>query len=217
MNMDGQALHAALMHELKNNLGLLAMTIDGIPVLGQAEHDQLVDDARLLCQRVIDRLQQALLIFKSNHQPIVPSVDAFSPRDLAHEMRDMTASLARGRLGVEVVVADEVPEIWFFDRNLVEMALINALHNSLGYARSRIRVLVALAQGGLEFSVWDDSSGFPGHVLEAFAEKRPYRSTGTGLGLQFAQLVAEAHENRGRKGELRLSNQDGALFTLRLP
>jgi nitrogen-specific signal transduction histidine kinase len=74
-----------------------------------------------------------------------------------------------------------------------------------------------MADGGLEIFVWDDSDGYPEHVLQAFAERQPYRSSGTGLGLQFAQLVAEAHENKGRVGELRLSNQDGALFTLRLP
>jgi K+-sensing histidine kinase KdpD len=215
--MESTDLYAGLMHELKNNLGLLAMTIDGIPVTGQPEHDHGVDEARLLCQRVIDRLQQALLVYKARHQSMATLVDAYSPRDLAEELRDTAASLARGRLGVEVRIADGVPEIWFFDRNLVEMALINAIHNSLGYARSQIRIGMAMQDDNLEISVWDDSDGYPEHVLRAFAEGQPYRSTGTGLGLQFAQMVAEAHENRGRKGELRLSNQDGALFTLRLP
>ena len=217
MKMDSQALHAALMHELKNNLGLLAMTIDGIPIIGQAEHDRTVDDARLLCQRVIERLQQALLVYKASTHPIEPSVDAYSPRDMANELRDTAASLARNRLSVDVRVDDDVPEIWFFDRYLVEMALINAIHNSLGYAKSRIRITVGRSGQDLAFSVWDDSDGFPDHLLQSFAEKQPYRATGTGLGLQFAQLIAQAHENQGRAGELRLSNAEGAQFSLVLP
>lgn len=218
MTMQSTDLYAALMHELKNNLGLLAMTIDGIPVTGQVEHDHGVDEARLLCQRVIDRLQQALLVYKAHHQAIQTMVDAYSPRDLAEELRDTAASLARGRLQVDVQFADGMPEIWFFDRNLVEMAMINAIHNSLGYAQSRIRIGVALQDGMLDICVWDDSKGYPEHVLQAFAERKPYRSTGTGLGLQFAQLVADAHENKGKVGELRLSNHDGgARFSLRLP
>lgn len=217
MNLDAQALHAALMHELKNNLGLLAMTIDGIPVVGSAEHDQPLDEARLLCQRVIERLQQALLTYKASQQAIVPSVDAYSPKDLVNALRDTAASLARGRLKVEVEVPEDVPEIWFLDRNLVEMALINAIHNSLGYARGRIRIGVGRVEADLEFIVWDDSDGFPEHVLQAFADRQPYRSTGTGLGLQFAQLIAQAHENQGRHGELRLSNDQGARFSLILP
>lgn len=217
MKLDTQAFHAALMHELKNNLGLLGMTIDGIPVTGQPEHDGTLDDARLLCQRVIERLQQTLLIYKASEHPIEPVVDAYSPIDMANELRDTAASLARGRLSVDVEIAAGVPEIWFFDRNLVEMALINAIHNSLGYAKSRIRIGLAMQDGCLEISVWDDSTGYPDHVLEAFANKQPYRSTGTGLGLQFAQMMAEVHENKGKVGELRLSNADGALFTLVLP
>ena len=217
MTMESKDLYAALMHELKNNLGLLAMNIDGIPTIGQAEHDDAVDDARLLCQRVMDRLHQGLLIYKASDHPIAPSVDAYSPRDLANELNDTALSLSRGRLQVSVTVSDEVPEIWFFDRNLVEMALINAIHNSLGYAQGQIRIGLALVDKYLEVSVWDDSSGFPEHVLQSFADKQPYRATGTGLGLQFAQLIAEAHENQGRVGEIRLSNQAGAMFTLRLP
>jgi K+-sensing histidine kinase KdpD len=218
MNMESMDLYAGLMHELKNNLGLLAMTIDGIPVTGQPEHDHRVDEVRLLCQRVIDRLQQALLIYKARHQSITPLVDAYSPRDLAEELRDTANSLARGRLHVDVQFADGVPEIWFFDRNLVEMAMINAIHNALGYAKKLIRIGVSLQEGMLDISVWDDSGGYPQHVLQAFADRQPYRATGTGLGLQFAKLVAEAHEDRGKVRELRLSNQDGgALFSLRLP
>jgi len=217
MKMDSADLYAALMHELKNNLGLLAMTIDGIPIVGQAEHDHVVDEARLLCQGVIDRLQQALLIYKAQHKGIVPSIDAYSSRDLLQELRDTATSLARGRLQVDASIADGVPEIWFFDRNLVEMALNNAIHNSLGHARSRIRISMDMRNGALEISIWDDSAGYPDHILRAFADRQSYRSSGTGLGLQFSQMVAEVHRNRDREGELRLSNPDGALFTLCLP
>lgn len=217
MTMESKDLYAALMHELKNNLGLLAMNIDGIPTIGQAEHDDALDDARLLCQRVMERLHQGLLIYKASDHPIYPSVDAYSPGDLANELKGTADSLSRGRLQVTMTVADVVPEIWFFDRNLVEMALINAIHNSLGYAQSKIAINVDMVDKYLEVSVWDDSIGFPEHVLESFANKQPYRATGTGLGLQFAQLIAQAHENQGRRGEILLHNRDGALFTLRLP
>ncbi|MEW6678211.1 MAG: ATP-binding protein [Pseudomonadota bacterium] len=215
--MNSTDLYAALMHEFKNHLGLLGMTIDSIPVNGDAEHDRLVDEARLLCQRVIDRLQQALLFYKAQQQAIVPTVEAYSPLDVVQSLADTAASLARSRLQVEVQTGADVPALWFFDRTLVEMALLNALHNSLGYAKSRIRLSLAKVDDGLEISVLDDSDGYPEHVLQAFAEHQPYRATGTGLGLQFAQIVAETHENRGRRGRVLLSNDGGALFRLRLP
>ena len=46
MNIDSTDMYAALMHELKNNLGLLTMTLDAIPLRGDVEHDGRLDDAR---------------------------------------------------------------------------------------------------------------------------------------------------------------------------
>jgi K+-sensing histidine kinase KdpD len=217
MTFDGTDLYAALIHELKNDLGLLSMTIDGIPLQGEGEHDAMVDAARLLCQGVVDRLQQALQIYKAIDQPIRPAIDAWSPQDAVHEIRDRAAALARGRIRVEAVLAPDVPEIWFFDRDLVEMALINAIHNSLAHARSTLSIETSMTEGCLALTVRDDSAGYPDHILAGVAENAAFQATGTGLGLQFSRLIAQSHDNRGRRGELRLHNEQGAVFCLLLP
>lgn len=217
MVQDDSDYYAALIHELKNNLGLLVMTIDGIPLQGEAVHDGAVDSARLQCQRVVDRLQQALLVYKAGRQALQPSIDAYSPHDLLSEIRDQAVALARDRLRVETAVSDAVPAIWFFDRDLAEMALVNALHNSLAYARSLIRIELDMQEGALALTVRDDSDGYPAHILGNAGGQPSYRTRGTGLGLQFARLIAQAHDNRGRCGALRLANDGGAVFTLLLP
>lgn len=217
MNFDGTDYYAALIHELKNNLGLLSMTIERIPQQGIQAHDAVVDDARLLCQGVVDRLQQALLMYKASKGQFRPAIDAYSPHDLVHETCASAAALARGRVRVESALAPDLPAIWFFDRDLTEMALTNAIHNSLAYARSVIRIEAGLQEGRLALCVRDDSSGYPAHILESLAADAPYRATGSGLGLQFSRLIAQSHENQGRAGELRLSNEGGAVFCLLLP
>ncbi|MBS1146765.1 MAG: hypothetical protein H6R08_941 [Proteobacteria bacterium] len=217
MKFDGTALYAALIHELKNNLGLLSMTLDSIPMQAEPQHDRPVNDARLLCQSVIDRLQQALLIFKANNQQLQPTIDAYSPHDLVREIMERTVALSRDRLHIEAELAADVPAIWFFDRDLIEMALVNAIQNSLAYARSSIRIEAGMVEGCLALSVRDDSEGYPEHILTSVATNTPYRATGTGLGLQFARLIVQTHENRGRFGELRLFNDSGAVFSLLLP
>lgn len=217
MKFDGTDLYAALIHELKNNLGLLSMTIERIPILGEPDHDATVDAARLLCQGVVDRLQQALLIYKAINQQIHPVIDAYSPHDLVREIRERTAALSRGHFRVDAVLHPEVPAIWFLDRDLIEMALINAIQNSLAYARSAIRIEAGMVEGCLALTVRDDSDGYPEHVLTSVATNTPYRSTGTGLGLQFARLIAQSHDNQGRSGELRLHNDHGAVFCLLVP
>ena len=169
----------------------------------------------MLCQRVTSRLQQALLVYKSASQPIHLRVDAWSPADLANEIADRARGLAHGRLHVEVTLAPGLPDIGFFDRDLVEMALINAVHNSLAHAKSRLAIEAGVEPGGLVFTVRDDSPGYPEPILRG--EPAEPRNAGTGLGLQFARLIAESHDNAGRQGELRLANDGGAVFSLLLP
>jgi K+-sensing histidine kinase KdpD len=217
MKFDNADLYATLIHELKNHLGLLAMTIDGIPLQGEPSHDNVVEDARLLCQKVVDRLQQALLIYKAANGQIHPAIDAYSPEDLVYELRDTAAALSRGHLQVEARIDAAVPAIWFFDRNLIEMALINAIHNSQAHARSKIYIEATMDAEALCITIRDDSPGFPEHILQSIATGAPCQTTGTGLGLQFAKLIVQTHVNLGRVGELRLSNQQGAVFQLLLP
>jgi len=217
MKFEGTDFYAALIHELKNNLGLLAMTLERIPLQNEPAHDATVDEARLLCQGVVDRLHQALLIYKAGNQQLHPAIDAYSPHDLVNEIRERAAALARGRLHVEAVLSAEVPALWFLDRDLIEMALINAIQNSLAHARSSIRIEAGMEEGCLALSVRDDSAGYPEHILSSVASNTAYRATGTGLGLQFSRLIAQSHDNRGRLGELRLRNDPGAVFCLLLP
>jgi K+-sensing histidine kinase KdpD len=217
MKFDGTALYAALIHELKNNLGLLSMSLDSIPMQAEPQHDRTVNDARLLCQSVVDRLQQALLIYKANNQQLQPTIDAYSPHDLVHELMERAVALSRGRLNIEADIALDVPAVWFLDRDLIEMALINAIQNSLAYAHSCIRIQAGMAEGCLALTVRDDSDGYPEHILTSVATNTPYRATGTGLGLQFARIIVQTHENRGRFGELGLYNDKGAVFRLLLP
>jgi K+-sensing histidine kinase KdpD len=217
MKSDSNEFQAALIHELKNNLGLLSMTLDRIPVSGEAACDSAVDAARLQCQTVVERLQQALMIYKANQGRFSATVDAYSPHELLAEVAKRAEALSHGRIRVELGIDAGVPVIWFFDRDLVEMALINAIHNSLVYARSSIRIEAIAQDNWLTLSVRDDSEGYPEHILASVAEGTPYRARGTGLGLQFARLIAQAHDNRERIGDLHLGNDGGAVFALRLP
>ena len=217
MKFDTSDMHAALMHELKNNLGQLTMTLDGMPVLGIPEHDRKLDDARLICQRSVERLQEALLVYKAADQTLHPFIDAYSPLDMLRELGDNATSLARNRLTVETLVGDQVPDLWFFDWNLVELAMLNAIHNALAYAHSGIRIEADMQEGYLAFTIRDDSEGYPQQVLASAGESVASGGKGSGLGLRFARLIAELHENQDRNGTLRLYNDGGAVFSLLLP
>lgn len=215
--MEEQDLYAALLHEMKNNLVLMAITMERVPHTHDAAHDQPLDEARLLCQRVSERLMQALMIYKSDQVGMMlNAVDAYSPEDFVAEMA-VQARYLQTPHQVETWIDPSVPPLWFFDRNMLEMALLNAIHNSISYARSRIRIAARVEDGMLCLAIEDDADGYPPHILEAVAEDRPLHSSGTGLGLRFASLIAKAHENNGRRGQLRLRNESGSVFEIRVP
>ncbi len=216
-HMEEQDLYAALLHEMKNNLVLMAMTMERVPHTQDPDHDQPLDEVRLLCQRVSERLMQALLIYKSDHVGMMlNAVDAYSPEDFVEEMA-IQARYLQTPHRIETLVEPDVPAIWFFDRNMLEMALLNAIHNSISYARSRIRICARVRDGMLCLAVEDDAEGYPPHILEAVAQDRPLYSNGTGLGLRFASLIAKAHVNNGRAGSLVLRNEEGSVFEIRVP
>jgi len=216
-SLEQQDLYAALLHEMKNNLVLMTLTMERVPHTQVAEHDQPLDEARQLCQRVSERLMQALMIYRSDHGGMVlNAIDAYSPEDFIAEMAAQ-ARYMHAQHRIETRIDPNVPPIWFFDRNMLEMALINAIHNSIAFARSRICISARVEDDLLCLAVEDDSDGYPPHILQAVAEDRPLNSSGTGLGLRFASLIAKAHEKNGRRGSLSLLNQNGAVFVIRVP
>ena len=215
-SLEVQDLYAALLHEMKNSLVLMSMNLERIPHMGNPGHDRPLDDVRLQCQRVAERLMQALLIYRCNlNEMALNALDAYSTQDLVQELAVQARSL-RPELLVQTHISAEVPAIWFFDRNMLEIALINGLHNSMSYAKAGISIAVKVEDRMLCISIKDDSAGYPTHILDSeFGVSSS--TTGTGLGLRFARLIARSHCHEGRSGCLRLRNEEGAVFELCIP
>lgn len=217
-NRDGfdiAVLMASEFHELKNQLGHLTLVLGDIA----AEHPEsagLLTEPRLICQRIAERLVQVLTLYKSGAERLDLNIEAQSPGEFLDDIAAQAESLAGQRLTV-TARADAAPPFWFFDRYLVEMALLNAVHNALQYARGKIELSAEAHDDGLIFVVRDDSAGYPAHILENQGLQLGKHATGTGLGLFFAHTIAEAHDNKGRQGRLSLANDSGAVFSLWLP
>ncbi len=206
---------AAEVHELKNQLGQLTLSLDELSTV----HPVMVKDLhepRHICRIVADSLVRILTMYKSESGHIRLNLEAHSPKQVLDELSTDTQSLLMR--DVEIVIShDLAPPFAFFDRYLVEIALSNALHNASRFAMNKIELGARSDANGIFFFVRDDSSGFPEHILNVQGHKPIHSETGTGLGLYFAQTIAKAHCKNGICGELRLENQDGAIFGLWLP
>ncbi len=213
--IDLKTVLALNIHEIKNLMALLMLKLDAI----KSENGE-VGDARLLCHRVNDCMEQMLLLFNLQTERLVPSIEAHSPSGFIEEFVQNAIGLAGDRFEIKMEVA-HAPDYWFFDRDLIEMAMLNAVHNALRYAKTRIVIGAGLLDNQLMLSVEDDGDGFPQAILDdrvgAITNQR-YEEMG--LGLFFAEIIAKAHTNKDRQGKLLLHNKgenQGGVFTLQLP
>ncbi|NTV10608.1 MAG: hypothetical protein HGA47_07515 [Zoogloea sp.] len=197
-------LAALCIHDVKNRLAALAARAEA---RGDAEtlRDALGSAGQLT---------QLLACYKMDAGLLRPEIDAHCPADLVAELVMENRALTP----LEIVAdCDAAPELWFYDDALVRMILANALQNAMRFARRRI-VLKAQSVGDwLEFKVCDDGDGYPPALLADQTQAAPVSREGVGIGLHLARKVAALHENKGLAGTIALSNEPGAVFSLKLP
>lgn len=217
--LDLNLLAAASMHEVKNLLGQLTLSLEEIAQAQCPETEQEIASARFACSRVVDRLTEMMILYKLDGGHLQPSIAAHSPSDFLEDLMLSAKNLTAGRVELRVQRLDLAPEFWFFDRDLTESAMMNAVHNALLYARSWISLSAEQNGDDLVLRVTDDGPGYPVELLQASLNTPRTSEQGCGLGLYFANSVAQAHRNQDRCGKVALANkpQGGAVFSLYLP
>jgi signal transduction histidine kinase len=220
--LDLNALAASSIHEVKNLLGQLTLSLEEIAQAQCPGTEQKIASARFACSRVVDRLTEMLILYKLDGGYLKPSIAAHSPTDFLEDVMLAAQNLTAGRVAIRIEPIEpgaNAPAFWFFDRDLTESALMNAVHNALLHARSHITLSVAQDGDYLLFRISDDGPGYPTAVLQASLDAPRASQQGSGLGLFFASSVAQAHRNKERQGKVVLGNDaaGGALFSLYLP
>lgn len=198
-------LAAAVVHDIKNALGVLEGMLAG---LAQEPTREQAVSAQDMCSSLRDRLIGFLTLYKASSQGLVARVDAVNPEDFLNAvLRDNPTG--RPELNVALKSKD-MPALGFFDENLVGLAMAAALQNATRFARSAIEIgCVMDGSGELVFSVRDDGPGL------GTQEDKP----STGLGTALCAAIAQAHHKGEHRGSVSLQDhpQGGALFMLRLP
>jgi len=216
--LDLNILAAASIHEVKNLLGQLTLSLDGIAQVGCPGAEEEISSARFACRRIVNRLSEMLTLYKLEGGHFTPNIAAHSPADFLEDLMHEARTLTAGRLIIDLY-QDSAPPFWFFDRDLVESAMMNAVHNALLYARSWISLSAEKSGDDLVLRVTDDGAGYPAKLLQASLDAPRTSDQGCGLGLYFANSVAQAHRNQERCGKVVLENdvQGGAVFSIYLP
>lgn len=224
-NIDFATIFAANIHEIKNLLFLHFNTIEGASNEPWARDNPAAQTAlsriKYGSSQIGQRLAHVLALYRIAQGRYELDIDYHDACEVLREIVVETHSLVDDR-GVEISVGVCEGVYGFFDREMVRGILVNAVHNSLHYAKGKVLLGAALEDGFLRFRVEDDSQGYPGEVLEHGGRraKLDLCGGGTGLGLYFSATVAAMHHNRDKTGFTRLSNGGvlgGAVFELFLP
>ena len=112
---------------------------------------------------------------------------------------------------------------WFFDAELIGIAVNNVIGNCIRYAKSEVRISARIEDRFLVIQVEDDGDGYPESILHS--DDDYYRdvslgSGSTGLGLYFSRTIAYSHQKSGAFGQVLIDNHSvlsGGRFRLKLP
>lgn len=239
------SLVATAIHDAKNSLNTLGVWLTQVrhELAAQAPGAASValEQAESLTTRLAGQLVELLVLYRAGEGSLRMTVE---DHQLSEFLADLMAEFAVVQAhadGINIETDFSAAErlgSWAFDAYLVKFVLLDALRNALRHAKRNVRFgFVQCRDGGIRFIIEDDGEGYPDALLhEASVDAHmaaTYGSTvtgdGTGLGLRFANLIANRHAVPGgqsgteeRRGRLELVNDgfgtaQGARFTLILP
>ncbi|MCF6283136.1 MAG: HAMP domain-containing histidine kinase [Candidatus Polarisedimenticolaceae bacterium] len=215
---------AASIHDIKNSLGMLMATLDNLSSnpKNHFEHPEQVIRLQEETKRANNDLIQLLLLYKYENGRLGLNVNELNIEEFLEDIQIENCSQLQARK-ISLKIACDPDLFGYFDDDLVKGVINSAIGNASRYTQSQILLSGYEDEGYLIISVEDDGSGFPISMLEAQEteqNKGSFSSGSTQLGLYFAQQVASIHENRGKRGCIRLENNrnlTGGCFSIQLP
>ncbi|MCU7831712.1 MAG: HAMP domain-containing histidine kinase, partial [gamma proteobacterium symbiont of Lucinoma myriamae] len=112
---------------------------------------------------------------------------------------------------------------WFFDKDLIATIINSTINNSTRYAKSQINLSAEIIDDYLQICIEDDGKGFPEKMFvqpDSLETAINMKSGSTGLGLYFAEKIANIHHNGEKRGFTVIDNKSqlgGGQFKLLLP
>ena len=221
--IDFSMVLASAVHDMKNSLGLLLNSLDGL----RQEHEQSLgasarfNTVQYEAERMHNDLVQLLGIYRLGENNLSAHMEEHYVPDFLAEHLARHTPLLQG-LGINYSI-DSADINGYFDEDLVTGVLNNTINNAIRYTSTRIRLSADKRDGYLVLSVEDDGEGYPESMQKAETQvfKSPDFNTGsTSLGLFFASSVAKLHREGARTGIIKLHNGGsfgGGVFEIWLP
>ncbi|MFT4927908.1 MAG: K+-sensing histidine kinase KdpD [Phenylobacterium sp.] len=247
MALDFSSVLACAVHDMKNSLCMLIHSIDTLSDIEAKEQNpqKSTELAKIHYEasRLNTNLLQMLSLYRAEKDQLPVMIEEHYLEDIVDELICKNKFYSDNKnITIETNIDPEL--IWFFDDNLIGNLLNDVFVNALRYTKDTITISadivsiedtakpsqqqdVDLLSGSsgqqLVVVIKDNGSGYPEHMLQSTdisMQELDLSSDRTGLGLFFARLIANAHQNKNNAGHIKLANDDndgGSVFTLVLP
>lgn len=210
-----------VIHETKNAL------FQSQEILAQLQDRTAEDIPEIdLVQREIQGMNQSLMRLLSLYKMNTNTFSLYREQNNIYEFFEElvitnTSIQANNDVNIEID-CDEYLE-WYFDLELVNNVINSIINNTIRYAKSQIVLSAEIEDKILKIHIMDDGSGFPEQMLSRMAQlktKIDFNLQNSGLGLYFAEKIANLHNQDGIHGYTTIENNPdggGGCFTLCLP
>ena len=215
---------ANVSHELRTPLAALKSVIDTLRA-GAIEDGptarEFLSRADAELERLVVMVEELLQLSRIESGELALAFEELGIDDVISTAVDRVRPEAEKQgLNVNVKIAPSIPPVTA-DRNLLERALVNLIHNSVKFTPpgGSISVLARAHDGVVTVEVYDTGEGIDPadlpRVFERFYKAdRARRAGGTGLGLAIVKHTAEAH---GGNVKAESEPGKGSTFSLSIP
>lgn len=221
--LDFSSILASTIHDMKNSLGIVLNSLEDLHMeINNSMSSEKISKLQYEAKRVNNNLIQLLTLYKMENTGLKVNISDYSVSDFLEDCMLQEKPILDSR-NIDVTL-DCAPDIWwYFDRNLMQGVVGNAINNAIRYTKGKLRISAEKNDGYLVIRINDNGEGFPESMLDGNAKKGhgvSFTSGHTGLGLYFSHLVVNQHKNKDKKGCIELVNGGelgGGNFTVYLP
>lgn len=219
--LDFSTILASSVHDMKNSIGMMLFSIDEM-LASEPENEERLGQLHYDVLRVNNYLIQLMVLYKMDMQAYMLNVTDYEIHDFLLEQVARNQSIIASK-GIEAVVDADDELVGYFDSSLVGGLINNIVTNAVRYTDKQLKLSAFEEDGYVVIRIEDDGRGYPADMLgdvNRFEWGVDFVSGSTGFGLYFSAQVAQAHENNGKRGFVKLENGGalgGGVFSLYLP
>lgn len=216
------AILASSVHDIKNSLTALRALLSQLETAYQDPKPNEFKQLEFETNRMNSSLMQLLTLYKIDLSQFNLTIDEHRAVDILEDIVDQQSTLL-ALSNIELTTECHGELFCYCDSTLISNALCTLVNNSQRYCLSKVLLSVTEEDGYIVFCIEDDGKGYPANLLSSDYKHLPQLDlvTGnTGLGLFFAETIAQLHVQGKKRGFINTDNNSqlgGARFQLYLP